>query len=871
MGREREPLPTETPTCIALKQTPSFLRLDDNAEEHLLSPRTPWSSRGPFTAGIDLEESWPPPTPAAKRFHNHDHGDKKGEGPRESDFETLNEDEKLLDGVDQEEDSTSQPTDGLSTRVVVIGSVLGALGAYVGAVMNFKLSAPPFSPVVPILAARSMVALAQKILPSISTVSEHELTILSIIATAASSFPYGGHPISVLSIYYKQTLEPLNCFLFLLSTSLALIDEPWPTAQVTATFIRSTKPSSVTSFCEPSPSHSPKVFAFPFLGTLLYQSIPSFIFPMLVSVAPLCLALPASHTLAAFGSGYRGFGFTSFSLDWTAVGASSPLVVSAASSLSYLGGMASMSWIISPCLWAGNIWQIREFSSPIDPHLFGKDYKRVSMDLTNVVDKNLLLTPCSALGYAASFSVFHQQAWIAGNLTWIGNDEKDGGLGINFVQLLLAVVLASLLVVPCGFVAATSGVTLGANIISQVFAGLVWQNEGKVNMLFKTHVHAAVSQLCADLKLAKLTNTSTRSAFFGRCIGSVVGVTVTHFTLHHIIESKRLFLESTVASAQWTGRSTELFGTASLIFGEIGPLRFFSGMYWILWLGFPLGAIAPPLVRFAGWLFPTSFKPLSLVDPTRISAAGGAERPTSVILPTLAVVVAHMCRKSWFSMLQLLAAALDSATSIVALLAFLLPMRPLLPSWLTFDPDNPKAPPHFLGSLSFAAASMVTETLITHGQTFTMTYEPSATQGSSTSVESLNETASFKSEHDSLTSGEIATAVVSGVLGTALIVIPFLYWCFRQTRKMRLESSRQRADREEDRLEPLLEVPAITNDKLTPKFDMGYGDSKDEFPVVEAKAQTQPQANPLARSIPATVLLAPKRRDSKLFGPRDLK
>lgn len=66
-------------------------------------------------------------------------------------------------------------------------------------------------------------------------------------------------------------------------------------------------------------------------------------------------------------------------------------------------------------------------------------------------------------------------------------------------------------------------------------------------------------------------------------------------TLQSVLSSKRSYLDGTEIdpTGQWTGRRPQIFYSASIIWGAVGPARFFAGKYRVLYLGFPLGAIVP--------------------------------------------------------------------------------------------------------------------------------------------------------------------------------------------------------------------------------------------------------------------------------------
>ncbi|KAL8287055.1 hypothetical protein RQP46_004061 [Phenoliferia psychrophenolica] len=95
-------------------------------------------------------------------------------------------------------------------------------------------------------------------------------------------------------------------------------------------------------------------------------------------------------------------------------------------------------------------------------------------------------------------------------------------LVLPFDKLLLAIVLAAAFVVPCGMIAATSGNTLGVNIISQLVAGFLWHGSPTTNMLFKAHSHAAVTQIFGLVGPAAFFSGPYAALWIGFPLGIVV-------------------------------------------------------------------------------------------------------------------------------------------------------------------------------------------------------------------------------------------------------------------------------------------------------------------------------------------------------------
>lgn len=83
-----------------------------------------------------------------------------------------------------------------------------------------------------------------------------------------------------------------------------------------------------------------------FIGIFGWQFLPAVVFPTLTSIAVLCLFNNQSLLLRTLGSGYDGFGFLDFSLDWSVIGGTGALYTPFFAQACYFLGLAfnMVSW-----------------------------------------------------------------------------------------------------------------------------------------------------------------------------------------------------------------------------------------------------------------------------------------------------------------------------------------------------------------------------------------------------------------------------------------------------------------------------------------------------------------------------------------------
>ncbi|CED83030.1 Sexual differentiation process protein ISP4 [Phaffia rhodozyma] len=686
-------------------------------------------------------------------------GDEESRPTEERSYETKNVDESIEDLISKVVPSTDDPSlPALTIRVLILGSVFCILGAASSQLFYFKSNPPSFSSYFVILASHPLGKFMAAYLPrkklmgfSLNpgpfNIKEHLL--IGVLAASGGSAAYASDILAILSLYYKTEVGAVAGTTLLLTTQLIgfglsgllmkiLVEPPscyWPNSLVLVSLYHTlhSKSNLTTSRLN---------FFMVVLGcTFMYQFLPAFLFPTLNSLPMLCLlSNPTTRVLRMLGSGYEGIGLLDFSLDWSSIGATSPLYTPWFSLLNYFGGLMGMAWIIVPIMWFTNFWDAQNFSSPVSAGLFTSSFTRFnvtslltpSLELNTTVwetSQPLLLTPYFALSYAFSFASLssilthvylfygHEiaDAWSKrGSPSGAGRDDIHNRLMraypsvpqswyiamivVNFIAsatlvltypvfqtplwlLLLALGIAVIFVVPIGIVSAVSGQTIGLNVLTEFCHGLLQPGKPVGNVFFKCFGYMAMSQalnLTSDLKIALYLKVSYRDMFKTQVLGTVIGALVNYVTLVHVIDAKRPFLDGTDVdpTGQWSGRQAAVFYSASIIWGLVAPRRFFSGKYWVLYLGFPIGVAVPVLMYYLHKKYPSrGFD--KIVFPIICSGATLLPQlPANIILTGAMVswlfhvrIARHHPR--WSEKYTLtLSAALDAATSLNALAVY---------------------------------------------------------------------------------------------------------------------------------------------------------------------------------------------------------
>ncbi|KAH9444033.1 hypothetical protein MJO29_013487 [Puccinia striiformis f. sp. tritici] len=482
-----------------------------------------------------------------------------------------------------------------------------------------------------------------------------------------------------------------------------------------------------------------KFFTTIFLLIFVYQFLPSVLAPTLTSISIICIINNRSTFMRVLGSAYTGAGLLTISLDWTVIGSVGSLFTPFYASFNYFAGMAWSMWTVVPLMWYFDFWDNRSFGdNAVSARLFDRNYKKYNVSAVVRPDFTLdelkfqelgpiQLTPYFAASYGVSFAVltsavvtvflFHSEdiksalsarnkistdvhveimernyenvptSWYA----WIGGTMFCASIFVVLFYplqcpvwaLLLALGMSTFFIIPMGIIKATTNTQIGLNVITEFVAGILLPGRPLANITFKVYGYMTMSQcldLASDLKLGIYAKIPPKDMFIFQICGTSIGAVINYIFIRSVIADKREMLDGTVVdpSGQWTGRKPEIFYSASVIWGLIGPLKFFSGQYRVLFWGFPIGALLPIVPWYMSRNNPKSvWRKLSI--PLFLH---GAITPPQI--PTNVIGVGFMAaffsqywalkyRPKWFEKYNyVLSSALDAGTSLNALAVYML-------------------------------------------------------------------------------------------------------------------------------------------------------------------------------------------------------
>ncbi|CAJ0639565.1 2381_t:CDS:10 [Entrophospora sp. SA101] len=527
--------------------------------------------------------------------------------------------------------------------------------------------------------------------PGPFNIKEH--VCIAVASAAGGGTAYGTDIIAIQQLFYGENANFLMGISLLLSTQMIgyglagflrkFLVRPanmlWPSNLVFASLFTTLHGNAKDT------RDKLRFFYIAFTLVFIWQFLPQYMFTLLTSISVLCLIVPMNENIVRFGSGYRGLGFLTFSLDWNSIGQSGPLYTPWWAQINYFAGVLLSAWVITPLLWYYNVLDARRFPL-LATYSLNKNGERYNQTaILNQEDNSLneeaynsygpvFLSLTFAFGYLYSFigfsSAISHVMLFYGNEIWsrfrASRHEGDdihyrmlkryedipnlwyasifvtmlsiaitlcyvSGSDLPWWGLLLAVALACVIVLPIGVIQAISNNQVGLNVISEMICGYI---------------------------------------FPGRPIANL------------ILDAKRMFLDGTSRdpTGQWTGYRSQVFNTASIVWGLVGPARTFGNdsMYHFLLWGFPIGFLLPFPIYFLHKKFPNA--KFHLITLPLISHGMSAIPGTYTNFITMGLIASFLSQfwayryhhKWWAKYNYVLSASLDSGSQIVTMVIFFL-------------------------------------------------------------------------------------------------------------------------------------------------------------------------------------------------------
>ncbi|KAI8801477.1 OPT oligopeptide transporter protein-domain-containing protein [Cladochytrium replicatum] len=258
-------------------------------------------------------------------------------------------------------------------------------------------------------------------------------------------------------------------------------------------------------------------------------------------------------------------------------------------------------------------------------------------------------------------------------------------LQLEYWGILLAIGIAMLFVLPVGLIQAVSSWQVGLNVVTEYVIGLIKPGIPIGNVVFKTYGYLASYQclaLISDLKLGLYMKIPWRALFaaqfYGTLLGSLVNYAVMKILILSVDDITQYAREGIADDEQWSARLTQIFFTASVIWGAIGPMRIFArgSPYEVTNWFFLIGAILP--IPF--WLLHKKYPKAGFAYvnwPIILNSApfAGQNGANTILSPLIVSIVSQWWVRSrhpkWYEKYNfILSAALDAGAMFMSVLIF---------------------------------------------------------------------------------------------------------------------------------------------------------------------------------------------------------
>jgi len=259
--------------------------------------------------------------------------------------------------------------------------------------------------------------------------------------------------------------------------------------------------------------------------------------------------------------------------------------------------------------------------------------------------------------------------------------------GMTIWALVIALLISVIYVVPIGMIQAVTNRQVGLNVLTELMVGFMIPGKPNAMMIFKTFGYitmAQAMQFTADFKLGHYMKIPPRPMFWCQIVATIIAGTV-QLGVQSWMFSNISDLCQPNQKANFICASTHVFGTASIIWGAIGPdLLFTRGqIYSALTFFFLIGAACPVILWLITQKYPNSI--LNYLNfPLMFTGVGTIPPATAVNFVPWAIigfifqfVVRRKHFSYWAKYNYVLSAALDAGTAVGLIMVFFALQYPL--------------------------------------------------------------------------------------------------------------------------------------------------------------------------------------------------
>ncbi|KAG6841177.1 hypothetical protein C0991_001102 [Blastosporella zonata] len=406
----------------------------------------------------------------------------------------------------------------------------------------------------------------------------------------------------------------------------------WPTNLVTCALFNTLHAQTYAGIGVRGGISRERFFLFAFLGSTVWYLFPGYIFTALSYFSWVCWIAPNNVPVNQMFGYVHGLGMSLITFDWAQIAyIGSPLATPWWAEANIAVGFTFFFWILTPIIYYTNTWNSAYL--PISSRT-SFDNTGAAYNVTRIVNPDstfnqeaysayspLFLSTTFAIAYGLSFAsitatlthaflYFRKQIWTQARRSMHEQPDIHARLMSRYAQvpqwwyigifltmfafsvitievwqtkfpvqyLILALVISFFYIIPIGMIQAITNQQVGLNVVTELIIGYALPGRPVAMMLFKTYGYITMAQalqFTSDFKLGHYMKIPPRAMFLAQVIATVIAGTV-QLGVQSWMFTNIPELCSPDQKDGFICPGTEVFGTASIIWGVIGPARQFS-------------------------------------------------------------------------------------------------------------------------------------------------------------------------------------------------------------------------------------------------------------------------------------------------------
>ncbi|KZP16460.1 small oligopeptide transporter [Athelia psychrophila] len=508
----------------------------------------------------------------------------------------------------------------------------------------------------------------------------------------------------------------------------------WPTNLVTCALFNTLHAQQYAGMGKRAGISRERFFFYCFIGGFCWYFFPGYIFRALGYFSWVTWIAPDNVPVNQMFGYVHGMGMSIITFDWSQIAyIGSPLATPWWAEANVAFGFVLFYWIITPALYYTNTWYAEYM--PISSRT-SFDNTGSSYNVTAIINADaslnvaayeayspLYLSTTFAMFYGLGFAsitatfvhallFFRKQIWTQSRRSIDEHPDIHARLMSKYKQVpewyygiilvvtfvigiisievwhtqfpvwayVIALLISFLYVIPIGMIEAITNQKIGLNIITELIIGYMLPGRPIAMMLFKTYGYITMLQalqFTSDYKLAHYMKIPPRTMFWGQVFATLFAATA-QLGVQAWMFTNIPDMCSTTQKDGFICPNTEVFGTASIIWGVIGPARVFSPgqLYYSLCFFFLVGAITPAIAYMISLKWPKSW--IRYVNFPVIYAGTAFSPPASAVnyVPWAIVgfIFQYVIRRrhpSWWTKYNyVLSAAMDSGVAVSIVVIF---------------------------------------------------------------------------------------------------------------------------------------------------------------------------------------------------------